>query len=416
MTKAFVALVSVLLLAIFAESPTGATPASTTPDGEVSSEEYAGLLAQLIPEPSSLHPSVLGQVSLDLGPVGRLADDMLAAHDDLVAAEASLASAQGRLEALGVRSQVLTAKIELGTATERELSAERDEAEALLSLFSVSTFVNVEDYSSYYFGGDQAEQVSLALANRSADVVEADTIAARAAHDAAVAELAAMRADLAQVGADRTTTEDEREESLAARDEARDRRDGLAPSFERALLQLTVPSTDIPVVVLDAYYRAQVATAAAQPACGLSWWHLAGIGKAESSHGSFGGNVVGGDGRTSGEILGPPLDGERFQAIPDTDGGELDGDLEWDRAVGPMQFIPTSWEIYGSDGNGDGVVDPHNIYDAALAAAKHLCGSTSGLQSEGAFQLALSGYNRSVSYGLEVMGHSAGYRAAVSLL
>ena len=38
------------------------------------------------------------------------------------------------------------------------------------------------------------------------------------------------------------------------------------------------------------------------------------------------------------EILGPVLDGRRFALIPDTDGGAFDGDLEYDRAVGPMQF------------------------------------------------------------------------------
>lgn len=59
--------------------------------------------------------------------------------------------------------------------------------------------------------------------------------------------------------------------------------------------------------------------------------------------------------------------------------------------------------------------DPHNIYDAAMAAANHLCGSHSQLGSGGNYQAALLGYNRSVSYGLMVMGFADGYASAISL-
>ena len=49
-------------------------------------------------------------------------------------------------------------------------------------------------------------------------------------------------------------------------------------------------------------------------------------------------------GRTLNPILGPVLNGVGdVAAIPDTDGGRWDGDTTWDRAVGPMQFIPSSW-------------------------------------------------------------------------
>ena len=33
-----------------------------------------------------------------------------------------------------------------------------------------------------------------------------------------------------------------------------------------------------------------------------------------------------------------------------------------------MQFIPSTWSRYAADGNGDGVADPQNLYDAAHAA------------------------------------------------
>ena len=127
-------------------------------------------------------------------------------------------------------------------------------------------------------------------------------------------------------------------------------------------------------MVLDAYVKAATALAFEKPACGLRWTALAGIGRTESGHGTFGGAVVQPNGDLTRPIVGIPLDGENGTAvIGDSDGGALDTDPDFDRAVGPMQFIPTSWQTLGRDGNGDGVSDPQNMYDAALAAAGLLC-------------------------------------------
>ena len=41
-------------------------------------------------------------------------------------------------------------------------------------------------------------------------------------------------------------------------------------------------------------------------------------------------------------------------------------------ALGWMQFMPSSWEAYGVDANGDGVKDPYNPVDAIFAAARYL--------------------------------------------
>jgi Transglycosylase SLT domain len=41
-------------------------------------------------------------------------------------------------------------------------------------------------------------------------------------------------------------------------------------------------------------------------------------------------------------------------------------------AEGWMQFLPSSWAIYGVDANGDGVKDPYNPWDAIFAAARLL--------------------------------------------
>ena len=73
-------------------------------------------------------------------------------------------------------------------------------------------------------------------------------------------------------------------------------------------------------------------------------------------------------------ILGPVLNGKGGTGrIKDTDKGRYDGDLAWDRAVGPMQIIPGVWSEFGADGNGDGFRNPNNVYDAVTTVAVYLC-------------------------------------------
>ncbi|NUQ97311.1 MAG: lytic transglycosylase domain-containing protein, partial [Streptomyces sp.] len=136
---------------------------------------------------------------------------------------------------------------------------------------------------------------------------------------------------------------------------------------------VTVPSggTGLPTTVLNAYLRAQESVAQSDPGCHLPWQLLAAIGQVESGQARDG--AVDANGTTYTPILGPVLDGNGFANIGDTDHGRYDGDPVHDRAVGPMQFIPSTWETWGVDGNGDGVADPNNVYDAALAAAHYLC-------------------------------------------
>ncbi|KJY31482.1 hypothetical protein VR44_18085, partial [Streptomyces katrae] len=92
----------------------------------------------------------------------------------------------------------------------------------------------------------------------------------------------------------------------------------------------------IPATALDAYKRAEVAVAAALPKCKLPWQLIAGIGRVESVHAS--GYGLKDDGTTERPIRGPRLDGNGFAKVLDTDKGEFDGDTEYDRAFGPLQF------------------------------------------------------------------------------
>ncbi|NYE49789.1 hypothetical protein HDA32_004909 [Spinactinospora alkalitolerans] len=169
-------------------------------------------------------------------------------------------------------------------------------------------------------------------------------------------------------------------------------------------------ATGIPRRGLQGYAEAQLHLMAEQPDCRISWPTLAAVGSVESHHGTYAGGELGSDGRTSVEVIGIPLDGSNNTvAIRDTDGGELDGDTEWDRAVGPMQFIPTTWDIWAADANGDGTADPHNIDDASLSAARYLCAEGRDLTTSDGWWSAILSYNESEDYAEEVLGIAKDY-------
>jgi membrane-bound lytic murein transglycosylase B len=172
-----------------------------------------------------------------------------------------------------------------------------------------------------------------------------------------------------------------------------------------------VVGADFQLVALDAYTRAAATTALTDPACGITWWALAGITRVESRHGTAGGSTLLYNGDTSQRIIGVPLDGTNNTAlIPDTDGGALDGDPVYDHAVGPMQFIPSTWRRWATDGNGDGVADPNNIYDAAATAARYLCAS-GPMQSDDDMTRGFLRYNDSAAYAATVLGFAKDYAA-----
>jgi membrane-bound lytic murein transglycosylase B len=161
--------------------------------------------------------------------------------------------------------------------------------------------------------------------------------------------------------------------------------------------------TGVPARALRAYAAAEVAQRAATPDCGLSWATLAGIGRVESRHGEIGGSELGDDGVPRPRIVGVPLDGTPgVREIPDSDGGVLDGDTTYDRAVGPMQFLPTTWALHGADGDGDGVADPHQIDDAARGAAAYLCAAGRDTADGAGWWDAVLAYNRSGEYARSV--------------
>ncbi|MEE9417614.1 MAG: lytic transglycosylase domain-containing protein [Acidimicrobiales bacterium] len=172
-----------------------------------------------------------------------------------------------------------------------------------------------------------------------------------------------------------------------------------------------VVGLDFAVVVLDAYNNAAILSEKIHPGCGVEWWMLAGIGRVESGHGTFGDSEVLADGATSDEIVGIQLDGSSDTAvIADTDGGALDHDPIFDRAVGPMQFIPSTWVGNGLDGNADGIIDPHNLYDAAFSAAHYLCRTAGNVSTIEGLKRGYFAYNHRDSYVEKVLGFALDYR------
>ncbi|WP_460863690.1 lytic transglycosylase domain-containing protein [Rhodococcus aerolatus] len=180
-----------------------------------------------------------------------------------------------------------------------------------------------------------------------------------------------------------------------------------------ALLELPSGPLGIPGAVLVAYRKVADELAASTPGCHMTWNLLAGIGRIESGHAS--GGRVDAAGTTLGPILGPVLDGANpgDGVVRDTDGGRLDGNTTYDRAVGPMQFIPGTWAVYGADGNGDGVVDPNNVYDAALGAGRYLCSGGLDVADPAQARTAVYRYNNSDAYVSNVLAWSAAYARGV---
>ena len=173
----------------------------------------------------------------------------------------------------------------------------------------------------------------------------------------------------------------------------------------------------IPALALRAYREAAAWAAGFDPDCRLPWTVLAGIGRIESNHGLFGGAATrfSAAGTVSPTITGPALDGNGVASIPDSDGGRWDGDTTWDRAVGPMQFIPTTWRSLGRDGNGDRVADPNNLFDAAVSAAGYLClGGGGDLSDPARLRQAVYGYNHSWAYVDAVLGWARLYQGGVA--
>jgi hypothetical protein len=127
----------------------------------------------------------------------------------------------------------------------------------------------------------------------------------------------------------------------------------------------TKPPTGRPTTYRELYMQA------ATRCPGLSWTVLAAIGQVESGH---------------GRNMGPSSAG----------------------ALGPMQFLPSTWRTYGVDGDGDGKRNIWDPFDAVPAAADYLCKSGAGSGGKGLYD-AIFAYNHSDTYVRNVLSIAAAY-------
>lgn len=210
-----------------------------------------------------------------------------------------------------------------------------------------------------------------------------------------------------------------RERAVSASSEAAPTTEATADADPRVVGSLPDPGwvanvaerTGIPDRALLAYAGADLRVRA-DSGCEVGWNTLAAIGFVETEHGTLGGGAIREDGRAIPRTVGIPLDGTTTDAIPDSDGGVIDGDDQWDRAVGPLQFIPQTWAEWGSDGNGDGTADIDHIDDAALAAARYLCAARGTLADGDAWVAAVRSYNDSAEYQQRVADAAVQYARA----
>ncbi|WP_121894619.1 transglycosylase SLT domain-containing protein [Streptomyces shenzhenensis] len=182
-----------------------------------------------------------------------------------------------------------------------------------------------------------------------------------------------------------------------------------------------VPVTDpadaahagLPALALEAYQRAADEQAIRTPGCHLPWTLLAAIGQVESHHARNG--ALTSEGFTTSRILGPVLNGGLFAALPDSDRGTYDGDTTWDRAVGPMQFIPSTWKRWGTTTRPTLDADPNNIFDATTTAAAYLCADNRDLNDPQQLNRAILSYNPSEIYVRDVLAWNAAYASGHSV-
>jgi membrane-bound lytic murein transglycosylase B len=402
---------------------TGARP------GEAEGTPAAPAAVELALAPPSPDLPGLPPVSLELASVpveGAAVRQARAAYDQvdraLAGAQAHRADIDRSLAGAQAQRRHLTAELAAAQARAASSRARLDEVTTAIGELGVGLFVT----------GGATARLDAALTDEQPSINDQDRqeVLGSAALDVLLVERTAYQARLAEAqgrvdaarGALEALASDEASVA-AARPAAVDAEVGAAPAvaakrvgYESTRVLATVAKADFPLVALDAYHRAARWIAFEEPGCAVQWWALAGISRVEGRHGTYGGSTLDVRGDTTRHIIGIQLNGtNQTQVVPDTDGGALDGDPAYDRAVGPMQFIPGTWSRFAADGNGDAVASPFNLYDAALAAARYLCGASHGLADDPGLRQAYFSYNHSEAYVETVLGWARLYQERVEI-
>ncbi len=332
-------------------------------------------------------------------------------------------------EVAATQSSVMDASLELGRARAAVIAAEQAVGSARsttarngVELARVSSDGRQAAVSSYVAGGGISHGASSILDAAPGEIIKANTILevvidrkhqsillAREAWEAATDN---VRVASQQLGFAEMRVRRAEQRLEAARVVAMGAIEHLTRAQnEHRAAQAGTALSDIPAVALQAYSKA-AAWAAESTGCDVAWWAIAAVGRHESRHGNYLA-VLNNDGSVTPEIIGIALDGSRSLAIRDTDNGVLDDDDVWDRAVGPMQVIPSTWRWYSSmfdlDGDANGVEDPQNIFDGARLTATMMCRNSAALGTEAGLRRAYWAYNPSQSYNDRVLASAMEY-------
>ena len=355
--------------------------------------------------------------------------ELTRAEDALSSMRSRQREATERLEEVGPELSSLRQEVGALTGVVERRDAQVDKAAEALS--RARTAVRQIAVEWFVTGFGALEGLDPALTADDRERLSHQYVLSQVAAGAALADQRQLEARLSDLRAEREALEERRAERAARADDLEDERARLTATLEEAARRLPelendvqlaqmgarVVGSDLSATALDAYWRAELALAFADPDCGITWSVLAGIGRIESGHGTYRGNEVATDGAVTPGIFGPPLDGTAgpFAILRDSDGGALDGLSHTDRAVGPMQFIPSTWRLVAADGTGDGVADPQNLFDAAVTAGVYLCKAGPGLGDVARLHGAVLSYNRDLEYVRRVLTGAEGYRADVDL-
>jgi membrane-bound lytic murein transglycosylase B len=172
----------------------------------------------------------------------------------------------------------------------------------------------------------------------------------------------------ALAAAEKTNTDLQRAAQLAAQRAALAK---LNRQLELSLASINAGASGVgvtasaPADIIALYQRA------AKTCPGLPWGVLAGIGQVETNHGQ-------------------------------------NKNVSSAGAMGPMQFMPATFAVYGVDGDGDGIKDILDQTDAVFSAAHYLCSNGAGDPSR--LYDAIFDYNHLDSYVQEVLSLAAQYQ------
>lgn len=197
--------------------------------------------------------------------------------------------------------------------------------------------------------------------------------AARSVEAAKAAARAIAAAEVARNGlaaAQETNNELHRAAELAAQRQELDR---LSKELEASLASIS-GGAGLSGIGVTAYAPADIIALyqrAAKTCPGLPWGVLAGIGQVETNHGQ-------------------------------------NKNVSSAGAMGPMQFMPATWAIYGVDGDGDGIKDILDQTDAVFGAANYLCHNGAGDPNH--LYDAIYAYNHLDSYVQEVLNLASQYQ------